>query len=115
MFTSASAALREFVVRERGVDARQATHLYAHHDQGGIEHLFLFPQPPGSPVTITPDYIDIPTTPPFGVPVAAGPDAGVDGAASMLAADPDTRMAGELQAIDVEHTTEGFVVGAPLR
>lgn len=37
---SASAALREFVVRERGVDARQATHLYAHHDQGGIEHLF---------------------------------------------------------------------------
>lgn len=37
---SASAALREFVVRERGVEAGHATHLYTHHDQGCIEHLF---------------------------------------------------------------------------
>lgn len=60
-----------------------------------------------------------PTTPPFGSPVACVSDAGegVDGGGGAMLAEPEQlqQLAGELQAIDVEHTTEGFVVGAPLR
>ncbi|MBL8878096.1 MAG: hypothetical protein JNG88_03160 [Phycisphaerales bacterium] len=37
---------------------------------GAIEHMFLIPQPPGTSVTVTPDYIDLPTTPAWGI---AGP------------------------------------------
>lgn len=55
-------------------------------------------------------------SPAFGTPLAQAPDAGADGGGTtMLAQEPETKLAGELQAIDVEHTTEGFVVGAPLR
>lgn len=66
-----------------------------------------------------PDERRKPTTPPFGSPVACAPDAGegVDGGGGAMLAEPAQleQFAGELQAIDVEHTTEGFVVGAPLR
>ncbi len=52
-------------------------------------------------------------SPPFGTPVACSPDAGVDGAASMLAADPDTRMAGEPTAVDYE-ASDTFQPGRPV-
>lgn len=56
-------------------------------------------------------------TPPTGVPIAAGPDAGTDrdgGTGAMLAAPaPDTRMAGEAMAVDYDATSD-YVMGAPL-
>ena len=74
------------------------------------------PRAPAPPPPPPPDDRRRVPTPPQGVEVAHA-DAGTpDGGTTMLA-EPEmpTRYAGELQAIDVEHTTEGFVVGATLK
>ncbi len=72
------------------------------------------PRPPAPPPR-DPSDRKKPTTPPFGVPVAAAPDAGADvdaGSGAMLAApEPDTRMAARpTLAIECGATT-GFVDG----
>lgn len=74
------------------------------------------PPAPPSPPRPSDDRKRAPS-PAFGTPLAHAADAGdaPDGGTTRLAEEPRDRYAGELQAIDVEHTTEGFVVGAPLR